>query len=74
MARYSVIVGNIGTVVSCDSARAACDAYHFWTAESQRPHCRASGEPVTWFSNDLGEPLQEYPGSISSEAGTGLSL
>ena len=55
---YEVIVGNLGTVLSCTSRRVAEENYADYVRISKGSHGSAAGEPVTLTKN--GEPLKEY--------------
>ena len=58
--RYSVVVGNIGEVESCNDRVTASRVYNEYVALSKRQTGRASGEDVTIMDN--GEPIREYIG------------
>lgn len=57
-ARYTVIVGNIGTVYDNTSAREAVNTYTEYRMQSNKGYGRAAGEPVTLLRN--GELVAEH--------------
>jgi len=52
--RYSVTVGNIGTVLNTDSS---VDAFYCFLEYKDDPPGRAEGSVVLWHK---GEPINEY--------------
>lgn len=58
MTRYSVTVGNVGTVLSTDVYGDAIDCYNDYCELSEDGYGRVAGEPVTLTHR--GEPLKEY--------------
>ena len=61
--RYSVVVGNIGTVY-CGSNRKVAD--RIWDDYKKASRCgygRASGEPVT-LCNEFGDPIRTWEGTL----------
>ncbi len=58
MARYEVIVGNIGKVYNGDSAFDAYVMYNTYRGLSKRGQGRCANEPVTLFRDD--EITAEY--------------
>jgi hypothetical protein len=58
--RYSVVVGNIGTVYDGDSRVRARHNYDTYVADSKDGHGRAAGESVTLFED--GEIIAEHHG------------
>lgn len=60
MAKYQVVVGNVGTIYDGDLREAAM--FHFTTAKgaSIAHYGRWAGEPVTVFED--GEPVKEHHG------------
>lgn len=58
MARYEVVVGNVGTVYAGDDAAAAQAAFDEYLNQSIHGHGRAQGEPVTMFED--GEVIREF--------------
>ena len=55
---YSVVVGNIGTVIETDNLETARSKYQDYVAISKEKIGKASGEPVYLLQN--GEPLETY--------------
>lgn len=60
-AKYDVVVGNIGYVVTDGSKREALAAYNEYIWQSKLSLGRASGEDVTILKN--GEIFKQYMGS-----------
>jgi len=60
--RYSVVVGNIGTVYDGTSRLFALRAFNEYRRQSRTGRGRAGGESVTMFTND--EPTAEHVGSL----------
>jgi hypothetical protein len=58
MAKYEVIVGNIGTVYSGDDETEAHKTYDEYREQSQEGYGRAVGEPVTLLED--GEYVKDY--------------
>ena len=56
--KYTVLVGNLGTVHVGRNAKTASREFAAWVAISRSPHGKAAGEPVTLFRD--GEPEREY--------------
>ncbi len=67
MAKYEVVVGNIGTVYEGQNKDSARRAYGTYVRASQSGSGRGSGEDVTMFED--GEICREYTGSRSGEEG-----
>ena len=63
MAKYWVIVGNIGIVDATDNVAAAEEEFNYWVRGSNMTFGRASGESVTLFED--GKPIAEHGGSLS---------
>lgn len=63
--KYTVVVGNIGTVYSGNSARTARKTFNEYIDQSINRYGRASGEPVYLFSD--GELDEEYEPSQQEE-------
>ena len=63
--KYSVIVGNIGTVCETDSLETAHSVFNEYTEQSQSDYGRAAGEDVSLLED--GEPIEELIGSLSSD-------
>lgn len=63
MAKYQVVVGNVGTIYDGDNPIMARTEYGVMKQASKAPYGRASGEPVTLFCD--GEILHgfDYPGT-----------
>lgn len=58
MAKYQVVVGNVGTIYDGDNPIMARTEYGIMKEASKTPFGRASGEPVTLFCD--GEPLHGF--------------
>lgn len=58
MAKYQVIVGNIGTVEDTDNFLTATRTYGYYKRQSKSGYGRVAREPVTFMSN--GEIKWEY--------------
>lgn len=58
MHKYTVVVGNLGTVVDTDSVREARKAFDYYASQSQFGLGRAADEPVTLFCD--GEIAYDY--------------
>ena len=65
MSTYTVIVGNIGTVLETTNKRDAIGTYTDYVMRSQSNRGRCAGEPVTLFQDET--IAQEYPGTNPSE-------
>ena len=65
MAQYSVIVGNVGEVLSTKDVRAAIGTYKDYVMRSKSNHGRCAGEPVTLFQDE--SILYEYAGTNGSD-------
>ena len=63
MDRYTLVVGNVGTVYDGDSLETAIKDFDEYVILSNDNHGRAGGEDVTLFKND--EILKEHQGFIS---------
>lgn len=59
MSRYSIIIGNIGTI-DCQTKNAGMKDFADYVRQSKAGYGRAAGEPVTLFDNDNGEIVREY--------------
>lgn len=66
MSRYSVIVGNIGTIDHYPTKKAALQDFAEYKRQSKAGYGKAAFESVLLFDNDLGEPIKEYIGSIDN--------
>ena len=64
MARYEIVVGNIGTVYSGDNRNQATGTFNLYVDRSLSKYGLAAGEPVTMMVD--GEPAREYAGTIES--------
>ncbi len=62
MTTYTVIAGNIGTVITTTVQSQAVQLYSEYVRESEYLHSRAAGESVTLCVD--GEPILEHPGTI----------
>lgn len=62
---FEVIVGNIGTVYSGNSAKEAASAYNDYVRMSKGNVGRAAGEEVTMFKG--GDICREHAGKRSEE-------
>jgi len=58
--KYEVIVGNIGTVHSCNNPVEAAAVYGDYKRQSETNYGRAAGETVYLLKN--GEPMYEHHG------------
>jgi RNA-splicing ligase RtcB len=65
MAKFEVVVGNIGTVYSGNNFMQAQTKYSTYVKQSHDEYGRAAGEPVTLFHN--GDIRSEYAGTLKSE-------
>jgi hypothetical protein len=65
MAKYEVLVGNIGSVINTDSLKEAQDAYDTYVEQSKQDRGRACGEDVCLMED--GEPIKEHSGSLHDE-------
>ena len=65
MPKHTVVVGNIGTVVSDGTWKEASDAFREYRKQSKADYGRAAGEDVTWFKD--GEPYQEFTGTLTKQ-------
>ena len=66
MSRYSVIVGNIGTIDHYLTKKAALHDFAEYKRQSKAGYGKVASESVTLFDNDLGEPIKEYIGTIDN--------
>lgn len=57
---YSVLVGNVGNVLSCTNFREALKSFTQWKAHSKAGYGRASLEGVALMNETSGEILREY--------------
>jgi hypothetical protein len=64
MAKYEVLVGNIGSVINTDSLKDAQDAYVEYVEQSKSETGRAGGEDVHFLED--GEPIKDFMGSLNS--------
>jgi hypothetical protein len=55
---YTVVVGNVGTVLSTQVYGEAIDTFNDYVELSESGYGRVAGEPVTLMYN--GEPLKEH--------------
>ena len=58
--RYSVIVGNIGTIDHYPTKKAGLKDFAEYVRQSKTGYGRAAGESVALFDNDNGEVVKEY--------------
>lgn len=58
MSKYTVIVGNLGTVHEDNARHLALIAFREWQLMSKAKFGRGAGEPVTLMED--GEPIKEY--------------
>lgn len=65
MNHYSVVVGNVGTVLETQNKRDALGTYKDYIMRSQSNRGRCAGEPVTLFQDD--EIAMEYAGTNQFE-------
>lgn len=65
--RYSVIVGNIGTVHTCNNLRDARFHARSYVDQSKSDTGRAAGESVT-ILNDEGDIIEEYVGQLDKHS------
>jgi hypothetical protein len=66
MPRYSIIVGNIGTIDHYPTKKAALQDFAEYKRQSKAGYGNAAFESVVLFDNNLGEPIKEYIGSIDN--------
>lgn len=65
MAKFEVIVSNIGTVYSGNNYMQAMAKFGSYVKDSKANYGRAAGEQVTLFHN--GEIKREYEGTLNKE-------
>lgn len=65
MKTYQILIGNVGHVCDTDNGAEAWREYRRAIGQSNAPHGRASGEPVTLFKN--GDIRAEHFGSLETE-------
>jgi hypothetical protein len=65
MVTYTVIVGNIGTVLTTTDKAAACRTFTRYERQSRSGVGRAGGESV--FIMQDGEPVFEHLGTVDQE-------
>jgi len=63
--KYTVVVGNIGTVLETNNEEEAFETYREYVEMSKDNYGRAAGEDVVVFFKD--DILVEYFGDISDE-------
>ena len=63
--KYTVVVGNIGTVVCTHHLDEAKQSYIEYVNQSEFGGGRAAGEDVTLFED--GEPIMEHTGALTLE-------
>ena len=61
MDKYTVIVGNIGTVYIGNSFKESQHAYEYYIKMSEKNMGRCAGESVVWFRDE--EVYKEYIGT-----------
>ena len=66
MSRYSVIIGNIGTIDHYQKKQEAISAFAEYKRKSKAGYGKAAFESVILFDNDLSEPIKEYIGTIDN--------
>lgn len=64
MAKYQVVVGNIGTVIDTDDLKEAQAKYDIYVEQSKSESGRAGGEDVHLLED--GEPIKDFMGSLNS--------
>ena len=64
MAKYEIVVGNIGSVYTGNNYHNAKQEYEGWVNISREQYGRAAGEDVTLFED--WEPIMEHIGHNSS--------
>ena len=67
MEKYSLIVGNIGTVCESDSEPYIVRMFESYKEMSQKDYGRAAGESVILMDNHLESPHKEHIGSIDRD-------
>lgn len=62
MAKFTVVVGNIGTVYIGNNYMVACSKFQHYKKLSHAGNGRAGGERVV-LCDESGEPVMEYAGA-----------
>jgi hypothetical protein len=63
--KYTITVGNVGTVYEGTSSREAAETFDEYVSQSAADYGRAAGEPVTLWKD--GEPWREYEGTNTED-------
>jgi hypothetical protein len=67
MSKHTIIVGNIGTVVTDDTWSEAQAAYTEYCHQSRTNYGKAAGEDVTWLMD--GEVYKDFKGELTTTSG-----
>ena len=67
MSRYSIIVGNVGTIDHYLTKKAALQDFAEYKRQSKAGYGRVAFESVILFDNDCGVPIKEYIGTIDQQ-------
>jgi len=65
MAKFEVLVGNVGIVHETENERDARFCARTYVDRSKSNRGRCAGEPVTVLKD--GEPFEEYPGTLDRD-------
>ena len=68
--RYTVIVGNVGTIYDGTNRTIAHERYRTYVKLSREGYGRVAGEPVTLMHGD--EIVKEYNGTLTKEHTDGI--